>query len=218
MREASGFSPIEDVPVIDAGHLHSRVAMRITVGRLKGRNLAAPAGLGVRPTSDKVRQAIFNVLEHRDFGTGFQLDGARVIDLFAGSGALAIEALSRGGRYALMIDNAADSRAFLRQNVEALGLTGITKIWKRDATDLGKNTGEPFDLAFLDPPYRKSLIAPAMEALRTGGWLARGALLVVESAQDDDIPPTDDFAILDVRDYGETRVTIFCASGAQVVV
>jgi len=206
------------VPAIDAGRFHPRFAMRITAGRFKGRTLTAPDGLGVRPTSDKVRQAIFNVLEHRDFGTGFQLDGARIIDLFAGSGTLAIEALSRGGRYALMIDAAAESRAFLRRNVEALGLTGITKIWKRDATDLGKNTGDVFDLAFLDPPYRKSLIAPALQALKNGGWLAPGALLIVESAGDDNIPFTDDFTVLDARDYGETRVTVLCLSGAQVIV
>jgi 16S rRNA (guanine966-N2)-methyltransferase len=181
--------------------------MRITSGRLKGRALDAPAGLGVRPTSDKVRQAIFNVLEHHDFGTGFQLEGARVIDLFAGTGALSLEALSRGARYALLIDSAHESRAYQRRNIEAMGLTGITKIWKRDATDLGKNTGDKFDLAFLDPPYRQSLLSSALQALHGGGWLQAGALVVAEMAAGEDRPSTEEFVLLDDRAYGETRIS-----------
>ena len=180
--------------------------MRITSGRLKGCSIAAPEGRDVRPTSDKVRQAIFNVLEHHDFGTGFALQGARVIDLFAGTGALGLEALSRGARYALLIDNAHESRAYQRNNVEAMGLTGITKIWKRDATDLGKNIGDKFDLAFLDPPYRKGLILPALHALKEGGWLQPGALVIAEMASDEDILSTDEFDLLDDRSYGETRI------------
>src|SRR5207302_5774350 len=135
--------------------------MRITAGKFKARTLAAPGDASVRPTSDKVRQAIFNILEHRDFGIAFGLEGARVIDLFAGTGAMGLEALSRGARYCLFVDNSAESRALVRQNVEALALTGATKIWRRDATVLGQlstNSGGPFDLAFLDPPYRRSLL------------------------------------------------------------
>jgi 16S rRNA (guanine966-N2)-methyltransferase len=180
--------------------------MRITAGRFKGRAITAPEGQTLRPTSDKVRQAIFNVLEHHDFENGFALEGVRVIDLFAGTGALGLEALSRGAAYALLIDNAAESRAFIRRNVEAMGLTGITKIWRREATDLGKNAGEPFGLAFLDPPYRKGLIAPALKSLHEGNWLSSDALIVVETAADEDIPSTDEYEVFDERTYGETRI------------
>ena len=146
--------------------------MRITGGTLRGRNLAAPSDMEVRPTSDKVRQAIFNILLHNDFGTGFTLERARVADLFAGTGALGLEALSHGARFCLFVDDSAESRALIRTNVEAFGLTGVTKIWRRDATDMGPlaaGAGGPFDLVFLDPPYRKNLLAPALASLREGG-------------------------------------------------
>src|SRR5215470_12515643 len=155
--------------------------MRIVAGRFKGRSLSAPEDASLRPTSDKVRQAIFNILEHGDFGAAVPLEGARVIDLFAGTGALGLEALSRGARFCLFVEEAAESRALIRENVEALGLTGASKIWRRDATTLGPlDTLSPFDLAFLDPPYRKGLIAPALRGLAAGGWLNQGALVVVE--------------------------------------
>src|SRR5258708_17478874 len=130
--------------------------MSIAAGKFKARALAAPGDVSVRPTSDKVRQAIFNILEHRDFGFPFTLAGARVVDLFAGTGAMGLEAVSRGARYCLFVDDSAVSRALIRQNVEAFGLTGATKIWRRDASTLGPlDTLAPFDLAFLDPPYRR---------------------------------------------------------------
>src|SRR6201995_5732283 len=160
--------------------------MRITGGKLGGRRLVAPQDIRVRPTSDRTRQAIFNMLRHKDFGIGFALEGVAVLDLFAGTGALGIEAFSRGARWCLLVDDNADSRALQRENIEALGLTGATKIWRRDATDLGPmNTGSggPFGLAFLDPPYRKDLVAPALTALRAGGWLTPDALVMVETAQ-----------------------------------
>lgn len=185
--------------------------MRITGGVLRGRTLAAPSDLRVRPTSDKVRQAVFNILAHNDFGCGFTLDGARVADLFAGTGAMGLEAISRGARFCLFVEEAAQSRALIRENVEAFGLTGATKIWRRDATDLGPmgpGSGGPFDLVFLDPPYRKNLVAPALASLRGGGWLAKDAILVCECAEDDDIPYTDGFTVLDDRTYGETRVKV----------
>jgi 16S rRNA (guanine966-N2)-methyltransferase len=168
----------------------------------------------VRPTADKVRQALFNILEHHDFGTGFRLEGARVIDLFAGTGALAIEALSRGATYALLIDDAAESRGLIRRNVEALGLTGATKIWRRDATRLGPRTGEAFDLAFLDPPYRQALLEPALRALSEGGWLAPSAVVVAEMAEDETAPDVGRYARLDDRVYGDTRV-LFLRPEAQ---
>jgi 16S rRNA (guanine966-N2)-methyltransferase len=181
--------------------------MRITGGKFGGRTLVAPRDARVRPTSDKVRQAIFNILLHNDFGT--TLEGARAADLFAGTGALGIEALSHGASFCLFVDDAAESRALIRENVEALALTGASKIWRRDATKLGPmaaGAGGPFELVFLDPPYRKGLIAPALASLREGGWLAHGALLVAEIAEDEGIPPTDGFRRLDERIYGDTRV------------
>jgi 16S rRNA (guanine966-N2)-methyltransferase len=186
--------------------------MRITGGSMRGRALVAPADARVRPTSDKVRQALFNILNHNDFGIGFALEGARVVDLFAGTGALGIEALSHGAAFALLIDDAAESRALIRTNVEALGLTGATKIWRRDATKLGPmaaGSGGPFGLAFLDPPYRQGLVAGALAALKDGGWLAPNALVVAETAEDEDTPSTDGFTLADERSYGDTRVWFF---------
>lgn len=160
--------------------------MRITGGKFGGRKLAAPGDDRVRPTSDKVRQAIFNILEHQDFGV--TLEGARVADLFAGTGALGLEAISRGAAFCLFVEDAAASRALIHRNIEELGLTGVSKIWRRDATQLGAmapGAGGPFDLVFLDPPYRKNLVAPALASLSEGGWLAPGALLIVETAGDE---------------------------------
>lgn len=183
--------------------------MRITGGTLRGRNLAAPKDERVRPTSDKVRQAMFNVLMHNDFGIGFALEGARVADIYAGTGALGIEAISHGAAWCLFVDDHAESRALIRENVEALGLTGASKIWRRDAADLGPlNTGAggPFDLVFLDPPYRKNLMTPALAALREGGWLAEGAVIVAETAEDEPAIDASGFRQLDSRIYGDTRV------------
>jgi len=185
--------------------------MRITAGRLGGRTLVSPDDARVRPTSDKVRQAIFNMLAHNDFGVGFALEGARVIDLFAGTGALGIEALSRGAAFALFVDDSAESRALIRTNVEALALTGVTKIWRRDATNLGPmaaGAGGPFDLAFLDPPYRKDLTSSALESLLEGRWLTANAIVVVETAKDEDLAPPEGYALLDHRAHGDTRVCL----------
>jgi 16S rRNA (guanine966-N2)-methyltransferase len=156
-----------------------------------------------------VRQAIFNILRHNDFGAGFALEGARVADLFAGTGAMGLEALSYDARFCLFVDDAAGSRALLRQNVETLQLTGATKIWRRDATSLGPmppGAGGPFDLVFLDPPYRQNLIQPALAALRDGGWLAQQALIVAEHASDETVGAVEQFAPRDSRSYGETAV------------
>ena len=183
--------------------------MRITGGTLAGRSLIAPPDNRVRPTSDKVRQAIFNILKHNDFGVDVALEGAQVVDLFAGTGALGIEALSQGAAYVLFVEDAPESRALIRENVEALNLTGTSKIWRRNATDLGPRSagaGGPFDLVFLDPPYRKNLIEPALLSLRDGGWLANPALIVAESADDEDAPTAEGFELLDHRVYGDTRV------------
>jgi 16S rRNA (guanine966-N2)-methyltransferase len=186
--------------------------MRVVSGRFKGRILKAPGDAALRPTSDKVRQAIFNILEHAGFAAGFSVEGARVVDLFAGTGALGLEALSRGAKYCLFIEDAAESRAIIRENVEALGLTGASKIWRRDATNLGAlDTLAPFDLAFLDPPYRKGLLAPALKGLATGGWLNANALVIAETAEDETMPTIDGYEMLDDRVYGDTRIAFMRA-------
>jgi 16S rRNA (guanine966-N2)-methyltransferase len=194
--------------------------MRITGGRFRGRPLAAPEDQSVRPTADRVRQAIFNILLHNDFGTGFALEGARVADLFAGTGAMGIEALSHEARYCLFVDTAAEARALQRQNVEALALTGATKIWRRDATELGPmspGSGGPFDLVFLDPPYRQNLIARALASLRDGGWLAQQALIVAEHATDETIAAVEHFTPLDTRNYGHTAVDFLAFASAPLL-
>ena len=186
--------------------------MRITGGQLRGRTLVDPPDNRVRPTSDKVRQAIFNILAHNDFGPDFVLDGAKVIDVFAGTGALGIEALSRGAAYCLFVEDNAESRAMIRTNIEALNLTGVTKIWRRDATELGPlgvGAGGAFDLAFLDPPYRKGLTEQALASLANGGWLAKNALVVAETAADEALSTPQSFVLLDRRSYGETSVYTF---------
>ena len=183
--------------------------MRITGGILGGRSLVAPRDNRVRPTADKVRQAIFNILLHNDFGRGFSLFGARVLDLFAGTGAMGIEALSHGASFCLFVDDSAESRAVVRQNIEELGLTGASKIWRRDATKLGPmgaGAGGPFGLAILDPPYRKGLVAQGLASLREGGWLAASAVIVAEMAEDEVGIRSCGFAHLTERTYGDTRV------------
>jgi 16S rRNA (guanine966-N2)-methyltransferase len=183
--------------------------VRITGGKFGGRVLVAPEDDRVRPTSDKVRQAIFNVLRHRDFGSGFSLEGASAVDLFAGTGALGLEAISQGAAFALFVEGDVESRALIRRNVEALGLTGATKIWRRDATSLGPmpaGSGGAFTLAFLDPPYGRGLGSKAIQGLGDGGWLASNAIVVVEGPKDEELLLPQTFAFLDDRSYGSTRV------------
>src|SRR5436305_2657480 len=147
--------------------------MRVVGGRLKGRTLASPASREIRPTADRLRESLFNILVH---AYGDPVDGARVLDLFAGTGALGIEAISRGAKFALFIDNGAEARALLRANVEALGLGGVTKVFRRDATDLGPaHPVEPFSLAFLDPPYARGPGETALASLPDGGCLVPDA-------------------------------------------
>jgi 16S rRNA (guanine966-N2)-methyltransferase len=185
------------------------MAMRITGGRLRGRPLFAPQEARVRPTSDKVRQAIFNLLQHHPELDDFSLEGARVLDLFAGAATLGLEALSRNAAYCLFVDDAADSRALIRRNVEALDLTGSAKIWRRNAAALGRlATLAPFDLAFLDPPYRHDLIEPALGAMSAGGWLVNGAIIVAESDEHDCIAPPGGYLAFDRRTYGGTVITL----------
>jgi len=177
--------------------------MRVVGGRLRGRNLAAPASRDIRPTADRLRESVFNILMH---AYGDPIEGARVIDLFAGTGALGIEAASRGAKFTLFVDNGAEARALLRNNVESLGLGGVTKVYRRDATDLGPaHPVEPFSLAFLDPPYGKGFAEKALASLRDGGWLVPDALLVVEEAKAAAFKALDGFEELERRAYDDTE-------------
>jgi len=189
--------------------------MRIIGGRLKGRALLTPSSRAIRPTSERLRESIFDILEHRFPG---YIEGARVVDLFAGTGALAIEALSRGARFALFVDNSAEGRALLRANVEALALGGVTRIWRADATRLGSApAGGPFALAFLDPPYGQGLAGPALASLLAGGWLEPNALCVIEEDAKADIGAPIGLARLDERTYGDTKIAIFQATAPTAI-
>ena len=184
--------------------------MRIVAGKFRSARIEAPKGLATRPTSDKVRQALFNVLEHG--GPRVNFDGARVLDLFAGSGALGLEALSRGARFCLFVDESAEARAAVRRNVQALHLTGATKIWRRDATKLGEaGTLAPFDLVFLDPPYGKGLGIKALRSVASGGWIKAGAIAVLEERADVDIDVPKSFEEVDTRAYGDTKIIVMRA-------
>jgi 16S rRNA (guanine966-N2)-methyltransferase len=178
--------------------------VRIVGGRFRGAQLAAPKTQAIRPTSDRLRERLFDILAH---GHRETLEETRVLDLFSGTGALGLEALSRGARFCLFVEEAAEARGLIRTNVEHLGLTGATKIWRRDACDLGRCAPmEPFDLAFLDPPYGKGLADRALAAMATGGWLRPGALAVVEEVASADVVLPDGYEEIDRREQGETRL------------
>jgi len=179
--------------------------VRIVGGQLRGRPLAPPADDRTRPTSDRVREAVFNILAHGIPGS--TLGGARVLDLFAGTGALGLEALSRGAGFCLFVEEDAQARALIRRNVEAFGLTGVTKIFRRDATDLGpagRNGG--YTLVFLDPPYGRGLAERALASAAAGGWLADGAVVVIEERKGTAIALPEGFAAIDRRTWGDTQV------------
>jgi 16S rRNA (guanine966-N2)-methyltransferase len=178
--------------------------MRIVGGRFRGRALAAPATRDIRPTSDRLRESLFNILAHAH---GDKTDGARVLDLFAGTGALGFEALSRGAASCVFVDDSADSRGLIRTTIEAFGLTGVTKLLKRDATRLGEAAPVGiFDLVFCDPPYGKGLAEAALVALRDGRWLAPDALVIVEEAAASRFVAPTGFTELDRRAQGETKL------------
>jgi 16S rRNA (guanine966-N2)-methyltransferase len=179
--------------------------MRVIAGRFRGRPLAVPLDASVRPTADRVRESVFNILMH---GLGdFSFAGQRVIDLFAGTGALGIEALSRGAGYCLFVEEAPEARALIRRNVEAFGLTGETRIYRRNATDLGPaGNVEPFGLAFLDPPYGKGLGVKALSGLAGDSWLKPGALAVFEEKAHAEILIPAPYAVVDSRTWGDTEV------------
>jgi 16S rRNA (guanine966-N2)-methyltransferase len=178
--------------------------MRVVGGRLKGRTLKGPASDLIRPTSDRLRETLFNILEH---AYGAPVGGARVIDLFAGTGALAIEALSRGAAFGLLVDQRAEACALIRANIEALGLALATRLLRRDARKLGAAPGgEHYSLAFLDPPYGKGFVLPALASLRDGGWLEGNALVIIEEAAQIDVALPDGFALREGRSFGDAQL------------
>lgn len=182
-------------------------SVRIVSGEFRGKALVTPAGQTTRPTSDRARQAIFNILEHAAWSPGVR--DLRVIDLFAGSGALGFEALSRGAAFCLFVETDEAARGAIRENVDAMHLFGRTRVHRRDATQLGQRPGADgpaFALAFLDPPYAKGLGEIALAKLAAGGWLAPGAILVVERGADEPALAVDGYEELDVRDYGAAKV------------
>ena len=184
--------------------------MRVVGGRLKGRNLAAPSSRDIRPTADRLRESLFNILIH---AYGDPIADARVLDLFAGTGALGIEAVSRGAAFVLFVDDGVEARALLRDNSETLGLGGVTRIFRRDATKLGPVAPlEPFTLAFLDPPYGKGLAEKALASARAGGWLKPEALVVVEEAADAGFKAPEGYDELERRAYDDTEFTFLRAS------
>jgi len=181
--------------------------VRIVSGSFRGKTLVAPAGQGTRPTSDRARQAVFNILEHAAWSRGVR--DLRVIDLFAGSGALGFEALSRGAAFCLFVETDDAARGAIRENVEAMGLFGQTRVHRRDATQLGTRPGADgpaFDLAFLDPPYAKGLGETALQRLREGGWLAPGAIAVLERGVSEPDLAHEGYELLDARSYGAAKV------------
>ena len=184
--------------------------MRVVGGRLRSRPIAGPKGEGLRPTADRLRESLFNILAH---GYGNPVEGVRVLDLFAGTGALGIEALSRGAAYVLFVDDGVEARSLLRNNTEQLGLGGTSRIFRRDATKLGPAYPlEPFTLAFLDPPYGKGLAEKALASARDGGWLTKDALVVVEEATSAKFATPEGYKELERRTYDDSELIFLRAS------
>jgi 16S rRNA (guanine966-N2)-methyltransferase len=177
--------------------------MRVVGGALRGRAIIAPKSKAIRPTADRLRESLFNILIH---SFDDPVSGARVLDLFAGTGALGIEALSRGAAFTLFVDDGAEARALLRENMAALGLGGTSKIFRRNATKLGEPQPlAPFSLAFLDPPYGQGLATAALNSARAGGWLTPDALIVVEETTKAQFATPAGFREIDRRQYDDTE-------------
>lgn len=184
--------------------------MRIVAGRNRGRNIVAPDGMEIRPTSDRVRESVFNMLEHRDWGKGgiSVLSGARVLDAFCGTGACGLEALSRGAAYVTFVDHSNTALDICRRNIAALKEADRSDVLRNDCLKPVRPS-HPYDLVFLDPPYKANLAAMALVNLSHNGWVADGAVCVVETGLDETLDLPDSFTLLEDRKYGTTRIRIF---------
>lgn len=182
--------------------------MRIIGGERRGLKLAevgeGDAAAHLRPTTDRVRESIFNLLVNGTHGN--PIPGARVLDLFAGTGALGLEALSRGAARVAFVEDGVAGRALIRRNVELMRAMGTTDLWRRDATRMGPNRGAGYDLIFLDPPYGQGLGEKALASCLDGGWIAPGAMIVWEENTPPQVP--EGLILLDQRKYGDTLVTL----------
>lgn len=178
--------------------------MRIVAGKFRGRALLSPSDESIRPTSDRAREAVFNILASR---LSPHFDGLKVLDLFAGTGALGLEALSRGASSVVFVDTGAEARGLIRDHIEAFGAGGVAKLLRRDATALGAaGTMGPMDLVFLDPPYGRGLGEQALASLRDGKWLAPDATIVLEESADVPVVLPEGFVLDDRREYGAAAV------------
>ena len=181
--------------------------MRIVGGEFRGRALATPKSNAIRPTTDRTRESLFNILAHAHSGA---LDGTRILDVFAGTGAVGLEAISRGCKSALFVENSVEGRSLLWENIEALGLHGRARILRRDATSLGPaNNIDAFDILFADPPYGKGLGEKAFLAAHEGGWLVPGALAILEERADVMISVDPVFSFIEERGFGDTKMYFF---------
>jgi 16S rRNA (guanine966-N2)-methyltransferase len=182
--------------------------MRIVAGKFKGREIIGPTSIATRPTSDRVRESLFNILAHGI--EGFGLQDARVMDLFAGTGALGLEALSRGAKFCQFVEESAEARGIIRKNADAFGAIGQCKIWKRDATDLGNCAPQsPFELVFADPPYGQGLGEKALRALVDGAWVSAGGVVVLEESDAALVGEVAGLSLVDTRVYGAACVRIY---------
>lgn len=180
--------------------------MRIVGGKFRGRPLATPQTNAIRPTTDRTRESLFNILMHK---YSDKIEDGRILDLFAGTGALGIEALSRGGRYGVFIEESAEGRGLLRQNIENFGLQGQTKVFRRNACQLGPaGTLEAFDVIFADPPYGQGLGEKALLSALEGNWLNSDAIIILEEEADALLDLDERFVIEDERDYGLTTIRL----------
>jgi 16S rRNA (guanine966-N2)-methyltransferase len=181
--------------------------MRVIGGNLKGRSIKAPSGADVRPTSDRVRESLFNVLLNGR--NAIDLNGATVLDVFAGTGALGLEALSRGAAHAVFVDSSRQSLACIKENAETFNVGDVVSIVSGDARSLGKPPPimvNGADVVFLDPPYKKDLAIPSLEHLLNRDWIAEDSMIIVETESDLELPPVDGFDTVDSRKYGAARI------------
>ena len=174
--------------------------MRIISGKFRGRHLDTPQDIHTRPTSDRVRESIFNVLEN---GLSIKWDGLHVLDLYAGTGALGIEALSRGASFCLFIDQHSQAIDIVKRNAS---LFSYTTIWQEDATHLKLNPYSPFDVVFLDPPYKKNLVPPTLKNLLSSNYLKNGCCIIIEISNKEEVNLMNSFKILKEKIYGKTKI------------